>query len=129
MLSAIKVAKYYELDSSDILVTVLTDSMDLYQSRIFELRDEMGPYTKINAAVDFNRWLLGESTDNILELRYTDRRRIHQLKYFTWVEQQGKTYEEIQAQWYQRDYWTSVQEQVSEIDALIDDFNADVGLI
>jgi cysteine synthase len=42
-----------------------------------------------------------QSTDNMLELRYTDRRRVHNLKYYTWVEQQGKTYEEIQAQWYE----------------------------
>ncbi len=42
----------------------------------------------------------------MLELTYADRRRVHNLKYFTWVEQQGRTYEEIQAQWYDRDYWT-----------------------
>ena len=42
----------------------------------------------------------------MLELRYTDRRRIHNLKYYTWVEQQGRTYEEIQDQWYNPNYWT-----------------------
>ncbi len=63
------------------------------------------------------------------ELGYWERRRIHNLKYFTWVEQQGKTYEEIQAQWYDPDYWTGVQRQVAEIDALIEEFNARVGLI
>ncbi|MFC1997949.1 hypothetical protein ACFLXI_10175 [Chloroflexota bacterium] len=63
-----------------------------------------------------------------IELRYTERRRIHQLKYFTWVEQQGRTYDEIQAQWYQRDYWNSFQNQISEIDELIEEFNDDVGL-
>ena len=58
--------------------------------------------------------MLGQSTDNLLELRNTDRRRIHNLKYYTWVEQQGKTYEEIQAQWYQPDYWTSVQRRFGD---------------
>jgi hypothetical protein len=53
---------------------------------------------------------------------------VHNLKYFTWVEQQGKTYSEIQAQWYDADYWTSVQGQVAEIDALIEEFNAEVGI-
>jgi hypothetical protein len=62
----------------------------------------------------------------MLELRYPDRKRVHNLKYFTWVEQQGKTYEEIQAQWYQPDYWTSIQGQVGEIDELIEAFNARV---
>ena len=59
---------------------------------------------------------------------YTGKRRIHNLKYFTWVEQQGKTYEEIMDQWYEPDYWTDVQNQVDEIDELIDEFNAEVGL-
>jgi hypothetical protein len=49
-------------------------------------------------------------------------------KYFTWVEQQGRTYEEIMDQWQQPDYWTGVQGQVGEIDALIEEFNARVGL-
>ena len=65
----------------------------------------------------------------MLELSYQDRRRIHNLKYFTWVEQQGKTYEEIVAQWRDDEYWTDVQNQVPEIDALIDEFNARVGLL
>jgi hypothetical protein len=128
VLSAIKAAKYYEMGEHDIMVTVLTDSMELYHSRLEEMHAEYGEYTETDAAADYARWLQGESTDNLLELRYTDRRRVHQLKYFTWVEQQGRTYEEIQAQWYQRDYWTAFQKQIPEMDALIDEFNADVGL-
>ncbi len=127
VLSAIKAAKYYEMGENDIMLTVLTDSMELYQSRLQEMRAEYGEYTETDAAADYARWLQGESTDNLLELRYTDRRRVHQLKYFTWVEQQGRTYEEIQAQWYQRDYWNAFQKQIPEIDALIEEFNADVG--
>jgi cysteine synthase A len=53
---------------------------------------------------------------------------VHNLKYFTWVEQQGKTYEEIQSQWHERDYWTDVQPQAAEIDVLIEEFNAEVGI-
>jgi len=128
VLTAIKAAKYYEMGENDIMLTVLTDSMELYQSRLKEMHTEYGEYSETDAAVDYARWLQGESTDNMLELRYTDRRRVHQLKYFTWVEQQGRTYAEIQAQWYQRDYWTAFQKQIPEIDALIEEFNAEVGL-
>ena len=63
------------------------------------------------------------------ELSYPERKRIHHLKYYTWVEQQGKTYEEIQAQWYEDEYWTGVQTQAPQIDALIEAFNAKVGLV
>ncbi len=126
LLGAIKFAKYYELGEHDIVITVLTDSMELYQSRLEEMRAEMGEYDQTQAAADYARWLLGQSTEHLLELRYTDRRRIHNLKYFTWVEQQGKTSEELNAQWYDPNYWTEVQQQVEEIDALIEEFNARV---
>jgi hypothetical protein len=124
VLSAIKFAKYYELGEHDIVLTILTDSMDLYRSRLVEMKTEYGEYDELTAAADYARYLLGVTTDNILELRYTERRRVHNLKYFTWVEQQGRTYEEIMAQWYQPDYWTSTQGQAAEIDALIEEFNS-----
>ena len=129
VLSAIKAAKYYEMGENDVMLTVLTDSMDLYQSRLEEMHEEHGEYTEADASADYARWLIGQTTDNLEELRYTDRRRVHQLKYFTWVEQQGKTYEEIQDQWYGEDYFTGIQEQAEEIDALINEFNKDVGLL
>ena len=117
------------MDENDIMLTVLTDSMELYRSRIHEMHQEYGDYTEKDAAADFSRYMLGQSTDNLLELRYTDRRRIHNLKYFTWVEQQGKTYEEIQDMWYRPDYFEEVQKQVDEIDDLIVEFNKEVGLM
>lgn len=129
VLSAIKMAKYYEMGEHDIMLTVLTDSMELYGSRIQEMRAEFGDYSEAKAAADFARYLLGQSTDNMLELRYPDRRRVHNLKYFTWVEQQGRTYDEIQAQWYDPNYWTDIQGQTSEIDELIAAFNRDAGVL
>jgi hypothetical protein len=127
-LSAIKMAKYYELGEHDIVLTVLTDSMDLYGSRLKEMHQEYGDYSETDAAAHFAHYLHGVSTDNMLELSYPERRRVHNLKYFTWVEQQGRTYEEIMAQWYDPDYWTNVQKQAPQIDALIEEFNAEVGL-
>jgi cysteine synthase len=126
---AIKFAKYYELGPHDIILTVFTDSMELYQSRLLEMHEQQGEYTEGEATADFARYLLGLTTDHLLDLRYTDQRRIHNLKYFTWVEQQGKTYEEIMDQWYLPEYWTSIQRLIPEIDELINTFNERVGLI
>jgi cysteine synthase A len=128
VLSAIKFAKYYELGENDIVLTVLTDSMQLYQSRLKEMHAEFGEYNEKDAAADSARYLHGQSTDNLLELCYPDRRRVHNLKYFTWVEQQGKTYAEIQSMWQEPDYWIAVQKQAPEIDELILEFNKEVGL-
>ncbi|MDX1613575.1 MAG: pyridoxal-phosphate dependent enzyme [Candidatus Promineifilaceae bacterium] len=129
LLSAIKFAKYYELTEQDVVLTVATDSMDLYRSRLWELEEERGPFDMEDAAGAFERYLLGADLDHIQELGYYDRKRVHNLKYFTWVEQQGKTFEEIQAQWYDDDYWTSTQVQPEEIDRLIEEFNERVGLL
>lgn len=128
MLSAIKMAKYYEMNENDVVLTVLTDSMDLYQSRLKEMHEEFGQYTEVDAAAHFAHYLEGQSTDNLLDLTYQDQRRVHNLKYYTWVEQQGRTYEEIQDQWYEPDYWTDYQSQIEEIDELIVEFNKKVGL-
>jgi cysteine synthase A len=129
MLSAIKFAKYYELGKHDVVLTVLTDSMELYGSRVNEMRAEFGDYRETDAAEHFGRYLHGVTTDHLLELSYEDRKRVHTLKYYTWVEQQGRTYEEINAQWYDRNYWKDIQGQVAEIDEMINEFNDKVGLV
>lgn len=126
---AIKFSKYYELGENDVVLTVFTDSIELYQSRLKEMHEEYGKYTEVNAAADFARYVQGLTTDDLLELRYTDRRRVHNLKYFTWVEQQGKTFDEINTLWYEDDFWTNIQGQVGEIDQLIETFNERVGLL
>jgi cysteine synthase len=128
VLSAIKFAKYNEMGKNDIVITVLTDSMELYGSRIEEYRKQSGTFDDSQAAETFAHHLHGVTSDHLLELTYESRKRIHNLKYYTWVEQQGKTFDEIQAQWYQPDYWTSIQKQVPEIDHLIDEFNKKVGI-
>jgi len=128
-LSAIKFAKYYELGEDDVVLTVLTDSMDLYGTRITEYREAKGEFTAFDAAETYARDLFGESTDNLLELSYADRHRVHNLKYYTWVEQQGRKYEELMAQWYDANYWTDIQKQVGEIDELIVEFNQKTGLL
>jgi hypothetical protein len=87
---------------------------------------ERGPLTELDAARYYGQHLLGQGIDHMQELGYYDRKRIHNLKYYTWVEQQGKTYDEIQAQWYDDEYWTSIQAMGDPIDEMIDAFNARV---
>jgi cysteine synthase len=134
MLCCIKFAKYYELTAHDVVATVLTDSVDMYRSRLEELREEggrrPGEYRALDAAADCAASLWGEGTDNMRELSYPERKRIHNLKYYTWVEQQGRTAEELDDQWYhQEKTFAGVQGQTDEIDALITEFNAKTGLL
>jgi len=129
LLSAIKFAKYYELTESDVVLTVLTDSMELYESRLQELAEERGPYDETQAAVDYHAHLLGAKTDYTIELRHRDRKRIHNLKYYTWMEQMGRSPEELDAQWYDYPgYWDRIHSMIAAIDELIEAFNERVGL-
>lgn len=128
MLAAIKFAKYNELTEKDYLVTIATDSMQLYGSRIQELEEARGKYTTGNAERDIEL-LQSVSYDNTKELNYYDKKAIHNLKYFTWIEQQAKDLQELNAQWYDHEtFWTKTLNQAGEIDQLINAFNDQVGL-
>ena len=129
MLCCIKMAKYYELTEHDVLATVGTDSSVMYTSRIQELEEADGAYSPVKAAADYAEHLHGIRTDVMEELTYEARKRVHNLKYYTWVEQQGKTYEEINQQWYDEHYWTDMHAQAAEIDSLIHEFNDKTGVL
>jgi cysteine synthase len=122
VIAAIKFAKYYELDEHDIVLTVFTDSLELYGSRLKELEDERGVYDERDALRD-TELLKSIATDWVLDLGHYDRKRIHNLKYYTWIEQQGRDVDELNAQWYDRSYWKNIQRLAPEIDSLIEEFN------
>jgi len=73
VLAAIKFSKYYELTSRDIVLTVLTDSMELYKSRLEELKKAYGEYSELDAVRDYHRYLMALSIDYMQELNYYDR--------------------------------------------------------
>lgn len=126
LVGAIKFAKYYELDENDIVFTMFTDSMVMYQSRLKELESERGVYDRRQADRDLDR-LAGISVDHLLELSQVDKRRVHQLKYFTWVEQLGKDVAELREQWDDHHaYWGGLRAQVGSLDRMINEFNAEV---
>ncbi len=127
VVAGIKAAKYYELDSRDVLFTPLTDSTDLYQSRVQELRAAHGPYSEINAAQHYARYLEGTGIDHLRELSYYDRKMLHNFKYFTWVEQQQRDVNDLRKLW-DPDFWPETFAQVEEWDKLIADFNRRVGV-
>lgn len=126
IIAAIKYAKYFELKEDDVVVTILTDSIAMYESRLRELNEERGQFNAFAAHEANARYFDGISIDYIKELSYYDRKAVHNLKYYTWVEQQGKTYEEIVAQWEDDSYWTDITSHTDELDALIKAFNKGV---
>jgi len=126
IVAAAKMARYVELDEDDVVLTVLTDSMDLYGSRLAELREAYGELSDADAERIAYRHIEGLRPDALIETTYRDRRRIHNLKYYTWVEQQGMQSDELTRQWYDKRYWQAIQQQAETIDAMIAEFNAEV---
>lgn len=126
MLSAVKMAKYYEMGKDDVIFTIFTDSVDLYGSRLVELEEAHGKYSPVQAAMDMDRRLRGANTDHLRELNYRDRKALHNLKYFTWVEQQGRTSDELRRLW-DPEFWTETFESAKKWDELIGEFNARTG--
>jgi cysteine synthase len=128
LLAAIKTTRAFEMCSDDALFTSFTDSVELYRTRLEELTKERGAYTERHAAADFERFLAGLSTDHFKELRYADRKAIHNLKYFTWVEQQGKTMEQLNELW-SASFWEHLAEKLPLWDEQIAAFNRETGVL
>ncbi len=80
IISAIKYAKYFELKENDVVVTILTDSMEMYQSRLDELNEEEGSFDEYAACAAYARYFKGINIDYIKELNYYDRKTVHNLK-------------------------------------------------
>ena len=116
------------MGKDDLIVTVCTDAIYRYHSVMASLTDCFGPMDRTAADVRLVSIFHRQKLDWIDEGTRRNRSQWHNLKYFTWVEQQGKTYVEIQDMWNKPDYWTSIQKQTTEIDELIVEFNKEVGI-
>ncbi|KAA3616923.1 MAG: pyridoxal-phosphate dependent enzyme [Calditrichaeota bacterium] len=126
MLSAVKMARFYEMNENDVIFTIFTDSVEMYHSRLDEMNDDWGTYNSQQAETDWTAVIKKQGIDYFKDLTYYDKKAIHNLKYFTWVEQQGKDVEELNAQWYDDNYWPERFSVVSKWDKLIEDFNKEV---
>ncbi|MEJ5200558.1 MAG: pyridoxal-5'-phosphate-dependent protein subunit beta, partial [Anaerolineae bacterium] len=116
ILGAIKTAKYYRMGKDDLIVTVATDGLDRYGSVMEAMRRDYGVVDETEAIARVRSLFHGLRTDYIWEGNWENRARWHNLKYYTWVEQQGKTVQELDAQ---KDpaWWEAEQALVREIDA------------
>ncbi len=129
VLAAIKAAKHFEMNGDDVIIAPATDSSALYASRLEELTADRGAYDSLQAACDLERCLWGQGEDFFMELTYSDRKAVHNLKYFTWVEQQGKEIADLNRLWQDRQLWPRIFGQVGRWDEMIRDFNERTGLL
>jgi len=118
VLGAIKTAKYYNFGPDDVVATICTDSIDRYYSVMDWLKGAEGTMDEAMATGRVESTFRGQKTDWIQEGTQEARQRWHNLKYYTWVEQQAKSVQELDAQ---RDpaWWQDHQKMVAEIDKRI----------
>jgi cysteine synthase len=128
VVAAIKLAKHLDFTADEVVMTVATDSALLYASErqnFMTLRYPDG-FDEVRAAEIFSRHLEGIVDDHVLELTHLDRKRIFNLGYYTWVEQQGVAIDDFDRRRDQR-FWHGLVGSVPLWDRLIDEFNAEVG--
>lgn len=111
---AIKTAKFYDYGKDDVIVTICTDAIDRYHSVMGEMTRMFGKMDEAEATARVQIFH-DKATDWIHEGTTDMRRQWHNLKYYTWVEQQGKTVEELDAQTSQ-EWWSKHQQLVGDID-------------
>jgi len=115
ILGAIKTAKYYGLGKGDVIATVATDALDRYYSVMDSMAECYGHLDEAKAMARVESVFHGQRTDWIMPGTPDARDRWHNLKYYTWVEQQNKSVQELDAQ---RDpaWWVEQQSRVGDID-------------
>jgi cysteine synthase A len=117
VLGAIRAARHYGLGPRQAVVTVATDGFDRYPSVLRRLDEEQGTMDAERARRRLEIFR-SRSSRFLMEGTPETRRRWHNQKYFTWVEQQGRSVEELRAQ-EAPDYWVAQQERAHDIDRRI----------
>lgn len=127
VLAAIKTAKLLGFGPDDALITVATDGGAMYPSeRAKRIATRYrGEYHHTDAAAAYAQHVIGASTDHIVELTEADRRRIFNLGYFTWVEQQGTPFALFE-QRRNQSFWRGLRRYVGVWDEMIGEFNSRV---
>jgi hypothetical protein len=130
VLAAIKTAKYFGYGPDDAVVTVATDGAAMYASERAKALAQYFPqgFDEVAAGEVFGEHILGATTDHVLEPTLTERERIFNLGYFTWVEQQGVSADDFCAR-KEPSFWTAMREIVPVWDGMIDELNARTGVL
>ena len=128
IVAAVKLAKYHDLGPDDVVLTVATDSADLYGSEVVKAtRRYFGNrFDAVAAGETWGRYMAGAGVDHVLELSHVDRKRIFNLGYFTWVEQQGVSLEDFTVR-AKQSFWDKLLDLAPAWDAMIERFNAESG--
>jgi hypothetical protein len=128
IVAAIKTARHLDYGRDDVVMTIATDSADLYRSerQSYLARHYPDGFDEVSAGEIFSRHLEGVVDDHVLELTHVGRKRVFNLGYYTWVEQQGVSVADFDKRRDQR-FWQGLADSIPAWDRMITEFNAEVG--
>jgi cysteine synthase A len=128
VLGAIKTARALDLGPNDAVLTIATDNAGMYQTERQKFKaDYPEGFDTIHGAEVYGQHLAGQGTDHIMELTHADKKRIFNLGYFTWVEQQGVELADFEAR-RDQSFWRGLHGNVAIWDEMIRAFNAETGV-
>jgi len=128
VLAAIKTAKRLGLGADDVVITVATDNAALYRTEMDKWIAAQAPggFDEVAAAETYGAHLKEVRDEHILETTSVDRRRIFNLGYYTWVEQQGIALADFDRR-RDQSFWDGLLDLVPVWDEMIERFNRDTG--
>ncbi len=123
ILASIKLAKYMKLGKEDAIITVATDGADLYLSELDKTKKNYkGTFDDAACSKIFKKYIKEIDVDNMLELSQSDKERIFNLGYYTWVEQQGISLTDFEKRKDQK-FWLEHYNHMISLDDKIEKFN------
>jgi cysteine synthase A len=129
VLAAIKTAKHLGLGREHVILTVATDGSEMYDAERAARVAAWFPdgFGAVEAARTFGEHLASVDTSALLEMGEPDRRRVFNLGYYTWVEQQGVDVEHFDLR-RRPSFWRSIRALLGKWDERIVEFNKRTGL-
>ncbi|WP_235777070.1 MULTISPECIES: pyridoxal-phosphate dependent enzyme [Rhizobium] len=124
IIASIKLARQMNYGPGDVVMTVATDGAALYYSeaeRTLSVNHSRG-LSDADRSSFLEECLREELADSVLQTEARDRRRMFNLGYYTWVEQQAISPEDFDARKSQS-FWKQAAGLWAEWDELIIDFN------
>jgi cysteine synthase len=127
IVAAIKLARHFDYGANDVIMTVATDSAAMYHSerQAYRARHYAQGFDEVDAGELFGTYLGSIADDHVLELTSVERKRIFNLGYYTWIEQQGVSIDDFDRRKSQ-DFWRGLVDTIPVWDRLIEDFNDEV---
>jgi len=128
VLAAIKTAKRLDFGADQAIVTVATDGAEMYSTEVDKAiaKHLGGNLDAATCARIYREHVADQGTEHTMVMTETDRNRVFNLGYYTWVEQQGVSLADFERRRDQQ-FWRELRPLVGAWDDMIGELNERTG--